>query len=105
MKVQYTYNPRMFEIMGEQPAPLSKRALGKLLLSYIHRTGAHIDKNNTTYIQMNSNLQELSGIDYEHIYLFIDGIKVVYPDGDDALEDFVTNVYRKWVMEAPTPSC
>ena len=97
MNVQRNYNPRMFALLGEQPAPLSKAALGRLIFNYINRTGAKITEGQTTYIQMNIDLQELSGIDSERVYLFVDRIRVVYANGEDALQDFQTKVYKKWV--------
>ena len=98
MNVQRNYNPRMFALLGEQPAPLSKAALGRLIFAYLKRTGAKISDGGTTYIQMNDDLQELSGLDDESIYLFVDGIRVVYANGEDALQDFETKVYKKWKL-------
>jgi hypothetical protein len=97
MNVQRNYNPRMFALLGVQPVPLSKAALGRLIFSYLNRTGAKISDGGTTYIQMNVDLQELSGLDDDCIYLFVNGISVVYPNGEDALQDFETKVYKKWV--------
>ncbi len=98
MNVQRNYNPRMFALLGEQPAPLSKAALGRLIFNYIKRTGAMIKEGETSYIQMNIDLQELSGMDDEYVYLFVDGIRVVYANGEDALQDFQTKVYKKWKL-------
>ena len=98
MNVQRNYNPRMFALLGEQPAPLSKAALGRLIFNYINRTGAKITEGETSYIQMNIELQELSGMDDERVYLFVDGIRVVYASGEDALQDFQTKVYKKWKL-------
>lgn len=97
MNVQRNYNPRMFALLGEQPAPLSKAALGRLIFNYLKRTGAMIKEGETSYIQMNIDLQELSGMDDEYVYLFVDGIRVVYANGEDALQDFGTKIYKKWV--------
>ena len=98
MNVQCNYNPRMFALLGEQPAPLSKAALGRLIFAYLKRTGVKITEGETSYIQMNIDLQELSGMDDDRVYLFVDGVRIVYANGEDALQDFETKIYKKWKL-------
>lgn len=95
MNVQREYNPRMFALLGEQPAPLSKRILGRVIFDYLKRSNLIVREGGTKYIQMNIDTQELSGMEDERIYLFVDGIRCVYANGEDALQDFITNVYKK----------
>ena len=45
---------------------------------------------------MNINLQELSGMDDDRIYLFVDRIEVIYQNRKNAFEDFVSKIYKKW---------